>query len=163
MYVLITDGVWIALLVPVLANNQTGDWWPGTRGAALLALGLVLFVAGLALAVRAGGELIEQGEGTPMPIRPPARLVASGPYSRIRNPMSLGFLLSTLGAAVIVDASHVFLLPGLAAAYVLLMQLPAEKRQMEEKHGPAYVDYRSRVPAWFPSRLTSPEVKGDRP
>lgn len=154
-YVVFTDGVWIALLVPVLANNQTGEWWPGVRGPALLALGALLLTAGVAFAVVAARELIVVGGGTPLPVRPPQRLVESGPYALVRNPMAIGFIASTLGAAVAVDATQVFLVPAVALGYVLLIQLPAERRQLEERHGERYDAYRCTVPAWLPSGLTS--------
>lgn len=155
MYVLLADGVWIGLLVPVLANNQTGDWWPGWRDPALFVVGVVLLLGGLALSVIASRELITRGRGTPLPMRPPQHLVQSGPYAGIRNPMAVGFFAATLGAAVAVDATHVFLLPAIAVGYVLLIQLPPERRHLAEKHGDAYDAYCSRVPAWLPSRLTS--------
>jgi len=36
-----------------------------------------------------------------------------------------------------------------------VIQLPAERRHLDEKHGDAYRDYRDAVPAWFPARLIS--------
>ena len=79
-YVLMTDGVWLALLVPVLANNQTGEWWPGVRPAGLAAL--VLVAGGLALGTIASRELIVAGDGTPLPVWPTKHLVESGPYGK---------------------------------------------------------------------------------
>ncbi len=155
MYVLITDGVWILLLAPVLANNQTGEWWPGLRAGAPAAVGLILLAEGLVLAIISARELIVAGHGTPLPVRPPQHLVTSGPYSKVRNPMAIGFFAATLGAAIAIDATQVFLLPAIAAGYVLAIQLPAERRQLAEKHADAYGQYRARVPAWLPSRLTS--------
>ena len=153
MYVLMTDGVWVALLVPVLANNQTGEWWPGVRPAGLVAL--VLVAVGAALGVFAARELIVAGDGTPLPVWPTKHLVQTGPYAIVRNPMAIGFFATTLGAALVVDAIQVFLLPVAAVAYVLLVQHPAERRHLAERHGEAYEAYAGRVPAWVPAGLTS--------
>ncbi len=56
--------------------------------------------AGLALLLAGAGALIRRGGGLPMNAFPPPRLVTSGPYRWIRNPMYVGFALVCAGVAI---------------------------------------------------------------
>jgi protein-S-isoprenylcysteine O-methyltransferase Ste14 len=62
-------------------------------GAGLIALGVLLMAAG-------GRELVVRGEGLPMNAFPPPRLVRTGIYRWVRNPMYLGFGLACAGASI---------------------------------------------------------------
>lgn len=76
---LATDGALLAIL---------GAWpRPG--------LDLALQVAALPLCVFLASvhELVRAGGGTPIPMDPPARLVTTGPYAYVRNPMQLSAAL----------------------------------------------------------------------
>ena len=64
-----------------------------TAGVSLVALGLLLIAAG-------GRELVVRGHGLPMNAFPPSRLVRTGVYRWIRNPMYIGFGLACAGASV---------------------------------------------------------------
>jgi protein-S-isoprenylcysteine O-methyltransferase Ste14 len=82
-------------------------------GSALIALGFLLLAAG-------GRDLMVRGGGLPMNAFPPPRLVHSGIYRWIRNPMYLGFGLGTAGVAIALGSSAglwlVTPVAGLAAA-----------------------------------------------
>ncbi|NOZ58939.1 MAG: isoprenylcysteine carboxylmethyltransferase family protein [Euryarchaeota archaeon] len=75
------------------------------------------------------------------------RLVTSGLYARVRHPMYLGALLFIWATPELraLDA----LLYTLATLY-LAFGIWIEERRLLARHGSAYEDYRSRVPAIFP-------------
>jgi protein-S-isoprenylcysteine O-methyltransferase Ste14 len=115
-------------------------------GGALIAIG----VAGL---IDSFARFALQGLGTPAPIAPPKKLVATGLYRYVRNPMYVTALAAVLGQALLFCdvrvlaygaafwlATHIF-----AAAY--------EERQLERTFGAEYRRYRANVPRWIP-RLT---------
>ncbi|MEO3783898.1 isoprenylcysteine carboxylmethyltransferase family protein [Actinocorallia sp. B10E7] len=114
------------------------------------ALGLVaqLMLAPAALTAAAVWEFARVGRGTPLPYDPPTRLVTTGPYAYVRNPMQLGMTV-------------VYLLLGLLDPYFLLGAVVAvsysaglaawhEDVQLRELHGRAWNRYRSAVRPWFP-------------
>ncbi len=151
-YFLATEAIWVLLVVPVFAYADTASWWPTWRGTMPAALGAALVVGGAALSYRAAVRLVADGGGTPLPIRPPARLVTSGPYSYIRNPQAIGLVAMTAGAALAVDAEAIWLVPLAAAGYATLIQVPAEQRQLRERFGDEYARYQESVPPWLPGR-----------
>jgi protein-S-isoprenylcysteine O-methyltransferase Ste14 len=68
----------------------------------LQGIGMVLFLAGLGLAVWARVHL-GRNWGTPMSERVDAELVTTGPYRYIRNPIYSGIILAAIGTAVAVS------------------------------------------------------------
>ena len=90
------------------------------------------------------------GKGTPAPFDPPRRLVVSGPYRFVRNPMYLGAGLVLLGVAglyrssVLCGYAVLFLLA--AHIFVMLYEEPTGARQFGEE----YKAYRAKVRRWIP-------------
>jgi protein-S-isoprenylcysteine O-methyltransferase Ste14 len=113
-------------------------------------LGLVIGVAGAALALWCILTFAVIGRGTPAPFDPPRRLVVAGPYRYLRNPMYLGAAFALLGAAVFYRSSALalytvgFLL--VTHLFVLLYEEPALTRTF----GQEYQNYRGRVRRWLP-------------
>lgn len=62
--------------------------------------GVAVLVAGLILILAGARDLIVRGGGLPMNAFPPPRLVRSGIYRWIRNPMYIGFGLTCAGASI---------------------------------------------------------------
>jgi len=131
--------------------------WPGQHAGAA-----GLFVAFSALNLWTGLTLATVGEGTPLPLEAPRRLVVRGPYARIRNPMALAGLGQGLTIAL---GSGSWLLLAYVAVGGLLWNYglrPAEERDLLDRFGASYADYRRRVRCWIPSLrayLPSPEPR----
>jgi protein-S-isoprenylcysteine O-methyltransferase Ste14 len=76
-------------------------------------------------------------------------LVTGGPYALVRHPIYTGVLLAIAGSALAVGEWRA--LAGLAlAAIAFSRKLVLEERWMREQFGPAYDEYRRRVPALVP-------------
>jgi protein-S-isoprenylcysteine O-methyltransferase Ste14 len=143
----------VAIVIPVwLARRDgiriglaasPGDLAVQALGIALLAVGLLLFLASL-------GRFVREGKGTLAPWDPPRRLVVRGPYRYVRNPMISGVVLVLFGeAAVLLSRSHLlwalaFL--GFNAVYIPLIEEPL----LAARFGRDYDEYLRHVPRLFP-------------
>lgn len=132
--------------------------WPGQTGVAA-----ALFIAFSALNLWTGFTLATLGQGTPLPLEAPRRLVVRGPYARVRNPMAVAGLGQ--GLAIAAGSGS-----GLLLAYVLAGGLlwnhvlrPSEERDLLRRFGAPYAEYRRRVRCWIPSLRAYPHAAAPAP
>ena len=145
----------VALAVPALIVWRTGaggvGWGlPGAFALLPVLLGALLVGLGVALVAWTVSLFAAEGRGTLAPWDPTTRLVVSGPYRHVRNPMISGVLCVLLGEAALLGS-----LPLLAwfavvfavnAVYFPLVEEPG----LERRFGAAYDEYRANVPRWLP-------------
>ncbi len=89
--------------------------------------------------------------GTPVPLSPPPVLVAKGPYKYSRNPMTAGLFLQMFGAGFLFGSALSVLV--FTPLYIILHYLElkhVEEPELEMRLGNAYVDYKNKVPMFFP-------------
>lgn len=94
------------------------------------------------------------------PERYESRLLDEGIYARVRHPRYAQVLIAVAGYALISN----YLAAYGVLAFVLLMfavLIPLEERELVRRFGPAYEDYRRRVPALVP-RWSRPEARTPR-
>lgn len=128
---------WLAL--PVFRFT----WW---------GIGLSLFLLILGFVIDAWIVVtFHKASGTPMPFNPPPKLITTGIYAYVRNPMAvagiligegLGFLLGSLSLILIL----IPLLTLLGALYLKKV----EERELELRFGHEYLEYKKRVPMLIP-------------
>jgi protein-S-isoprenylcysteine O-methyltransferase Ste14 len=118
------------------------------------AIGALLIVAGLPGLVDSISRFALQGLGTPAPIAPPQRLVVTGLYRYIRNPMYVAVIVIILGQALLFADWRLILCGALfwlaAHVYVVAYEEPTLRR----KFGVQYAAFCANVPRWIPR--TSP-------
>jgi len=113
-------------------------------------LGVVLIVAGLIPLVSSFARFAWQGLGTPAPLLPPARLVVSGFYRRVRNPMYVALVAILFGEALLFADGRLLVW---AAAFWLMCHvfvLLYEEPMLAKTFGGDYETYRANVPRWIP-------------
>lgn len=137
-----------ACLLPYLMN----DWHfhrPLPYWAVAQAAGGLLICAGLVPLAQSFAEFINSG-GTPVPVASPPRLVVSGFYRYVRNPIYVGFMAVLLGEALLFGSAGLLEYTAVAwcigAAAVRFYEEPALAR----KFGVEYQEYRRCVRAWIP-------------
>src|SRR5690242_16174804 len=86
-------------LFPAFLKIRASSVSPSGSGWRLL--GAVPLLIGLAIMFWCVANFVVVGKGTPAPFDPPRRLVVSGPYCYLRNPMYVGGLLFLVGYAVL--------------------------------------------------------------
>lgn len=143
----------VAIVVPIWLARRNGVALAlGTTTPSLLAQagGLGLLAIGLALFVSSLRRFASDGKGTLAPWDPPRKLVISGPYRYVRNPMISGVLFILFGEAlVLLSRPHLswaltFLLVN--AIYIPLLEEP----QLRGRFGAAYAEYCNHVPRLLP-------------
>lgn len=119
-------------------------------GVPVVVFGAVLFVAASALGIWSAAVMSTRGHGTPLPSDTATRLVVAGPYRFVRNPMAVAGI--TQGVAVgLVLSSWLVLVYAVCGSLVWNYAIrPHEERDLEERFGQAFVDYRRRVRCWLP-------------
>lgn len=137
------------LILPVMVEKRLGvggflpSWLTEAIGTPLLAVGAILTTWSVARFVSA--------KGTPVPLNPPPRLVADGPYAYSRNPMLGGIFIMFFGAGALLNSAALFFLvtPVLVIAARVFVR-NVEEPELETRLGRDYVEYRAKTPMFFP-------------
>ncbi len=145
------------VLVPGTVAGAIPFWMTGWRVhppllglPALRLVGAVLALLGLASLVDSILRFALVGLGTPAPVAPPTRLVVSGQYRLVRNPMYVAVVAIVLGQGLLLGTvglvSYAVVLWVFFEAFVLLYEEPA----LRARFGASYETYRRNVRRWWP-------------
>jgi protein-S-isoprenylcysteine O-methyltransferase Ste14 len=119
--------------------------WPGFRW-----IGTALIVLGLPVLLESWVRFVRRGLGTPAPVLPPERLVVSGFYRYVRNPMYVAVLVTLVGESLLLGSRSILVYAAIVATcchwFVVLYEEPALRRRF----GADYDDYCRRVHRWRP-------------
>ena len=126
------------------------DWGRIRLGWLNQALGPALTVGGFALVVWSVHIQYILGKGTPAPMVATQRLVTQGPYAHTRSPMTLGALFMYLGIGVWMGAGTVIVLTVIVFSLLLTYIYIHETRELAERFGDEYLQYKKRTPFLFP-------------
>ena len=120
-----------------------------TTSLLLWGIGFILVLSGLAFRVHSAGYLHGRHVVTEIEAK---FFCASGPYSYIRNPLYFGNFIVDLG--VVITFNIWWLLPIYFAEFIFLYSIiiPYEEKFLKNTFGKTYEDYKSQIPAVFPSR-----------
>lgn len=89
--------------------------------------------------------------GTPVPFNPPPRLVNSGPYAYVRNPMLTGVFIAMFGLGLALGSiSLAFIMTPLLLILNYLEIKKIEEPELEMRLGQEYMEYKKRVPMFWP-------------
>lgn len=143
----------LLFVIPTAAFRATGQTWAGVFdgiGGPLDSVTTQLIALVGIFALRAVWDFATIGGGTPFPWDPPGRLVVSGPYAYLANPMQLCAVL-ILALAALLTGELVLLLAALTGvAFSSGIAAWNEKGHLQSRFGQPWIDYRSTVHDWFP-------------
>ena len=90
--------------------------------------------------------------GTPVPFNPPPRLVTSGPYAYVRNPMLTGVFILLFGLGALFQSISLFFIFTPAFIAVNVWELKTiEEPELEKRLGGEYIQYKKRIPMFIPN------------
>jgi protein-S-isoprenylcysteine O-methyltransferase Ste14 len=144
-------GLALAVLPAAILEWSGGSWTPlVARPGWITGLLAQLIAAGGLLGVSAVQEFATRGRGTPVPFDPPKRVVTSGPYAYIRNPMQFSAALVMLGWGAMLESWWVGAAGVMAVIYGAGFAAGDERGDLERRFGPNWGEYARRVRAWVP-------------
>jgi protein-S-isoprenylcysteine O-methyltransferase Ste14 len=145
----------VILLLPALVLNLTmGPSWHAS--ALVVPEWRVLFqcaILAVILGMSALQEFVVRGGGTPFPYDPPKRLVRSGVYAYLRNPMQLCTPLLFIILAIAARSLWLVIAAVVAVAYAEGFAQWDEGRDLTQRFGEAAARYARNVRRWLPSWL----------
>ena len=148
LFLVIAPGT-TALLIPYLLT----DWDAEPAPLAARIAGAALTLAGAAVLLSAFARFALQGRGTPAPIAPTERLVITGLYRRVRNPMYLAVTATILGQWLLLARPVLLAWALVFAATTYAFVRGYEEPTLLAEYGEEYERYRAAVPGWWPRRI----------
>jgi len=112
-------------------------------------LPMLLFSAGLLVALRCAMDFVFHGQGTPAPIDSPKELVVQGLYRYTRNPMYLGILMVLFSEAWAFWCGAQLLYAIVLWICFHLFVVFYEEPDLLRRFGDPYRQYRASVPRWW--------------
>jgi protein-S-isoprenylcysteine O-methyltransferase Ste14 len=142
----------VLLVIPIAVLEQAGGSWRPLldRSPRWNVFFAQLFALPAILGLSAVQEFVLRGRGTPIPYDPPGRLVTSGPYAYLANPMQLATLLVFLVCAVMVESPWLVAGSVMTLAYGVGLAGWHEDEDLVARFGEPWVAYRRAVRRWWP-------------
>lgn len=138
-----------ALLVSLAAQVPALVWsWPLETALAPAALGLAMILAGSVLNVWAD-ILFRRSEVDVCPFGTTPKVVCGGPFRFTRNPMYLGMVLITSGAALLANLPWNLWSAAALAVWLHCRFVLTEEAFLEQRLGMGYLRYAVRTPRWL--------------
>jgi protein-S-isoprenylcysteine O-methyltransferase Ste14 len=120
-------------------------YYPLSRviGFSLIVFGLFLMLLSITYFLRV--------RGTPVPLSPPPKLITTGPYRFARNPMLTGIFIQLFGLGIALGSLSLTLIFTPLFIIMNVWELKkVEEPELVRRLGEAYVEYKKRVPMFFP-------------
>lgn len=128
-------------------RSALGDSW-GIR-----AIGILLIAVGSVGLIDSFARFVMDGLGTPAPIAPPERLVVSGLYRYVRNPMYVCVVSAILGQGLFFGDIGLLIYCAIVWLGFTLFVVVYEEPTLRSTFGASYATYCNGVGRWIP-RLT---------
>jgi len=125
-------------------------WQLGPTSLPVRLLGGLLLVTALPVLVSAFVRFARDGLGTPAPVAPTERLVVTGAYRHVRNPMYVAVLAAIVGQALLLGRTDLLGYAAAVAVLVVSFVRLYEEPVLLRRFGAEYEAYRRAVPGWLP-------------
>jgi protein-S-isoprenylcysteine O-methyltransferase Ste14 len=135
----------------VVFELASGSWTPLLEGWRRYG-GLHLQLAAIPalMGVSAVQEFAQRGRGTPIPFDPPRKLVTSGPYAYVANPMQLSMALVMVFWGALLHSPWIAIGGVMSVAYSFGLAEPDERSDLATRFGKPWKAYRRQVRSWIP-------------
>jgi protein-S-isoprenylcysteine O-methyltransferase Ste14 len=142
----------VTIVIPFLLHRSKFNSKITNDHVIFTVLGCILILIGVTLLLYTIFLFRTKGKGTLAPWNPTRKLVISGPYRYMRNPMITGVLTILAGEALYFNSIAILIWGMLffmiSTVYFQFMEEP----KLERRFGNDYTDYKDNVPRWIPKR-----------
>ena len=133
-------------------------WWitqwefqPAFFGVGLTRiLGGILIIAAVPGIVDSFARFALDGLGTPAPVAPPEKLVVSGLYCYMRNPIYASLVVVSFGQALLFGDVRLLWYGALLWLFFHVWVVIVEEPGLRDRFGTEYEGFRTNVPRWIP-------------
>jgi protein-S-isoprenylcysteine O-methyltransferase Ste14 len=151
LQVLMFTGLLVFVLPAIVIEGSHSSWVnPTSRPAWQMSLVVQLLALPAMFGLSAVQEFVTRGRGTPVPFDPPRRLVTTGVYAYIGNPMQVSAALLLVLFGIIVWNPWVAAAGVMAHLYSVGLAGWDEDDDLRQRFGDAWMDYRHGVRRWLP-------------
>lgn len=147
LFILFGGPGWILVYVPLWITRFRV---PANEALVQKLLACAIIVVGLAPLFESIARFVRVGRGTLVPSVPTERLVVSGLYRYVRNPMYCGVLLTLLGEIVLFESRALAVYASAVWLCVHLFVCFYEEPALGRQHPEEYAAYKRSVPRWLP-------------
>lgn len=151
LQVLLFTGL-IGFILPVVAITQSHSSWTSPLDLPTWRLSLfiqILLIPGV-IGLTAVQEFVTRGQGTPIPFDPPKRLVTTGIYAYVANPMQLSAVVLLVLAGIMLHNIWVAVAGVMAHIYSAGLAGWDEAEDLRARFGESWIAYRRSVRQWIP-------------
>jgi protein-S-isoprenylcysteine O-methyltransferase Ste14 len=154
MYRIIALNIFLSLLAifSVVLLLEMDALWPALLPGWVRPIAWILFVPGSALIIWAAVTLAKHSGASGAPGDPTKKLVTTGPYRWMRNPIYAGDALLVFGVAFFTHSPTLLIVAFLLLPCMDLFVRRVEEPHTEQRFGDAYREYQQRIPRWIPKQ-----------
>jgi protein-S-isoprenylcysteine O-methyltransferase Ste14 len=149
----VTLPVTVTLIVPIMivtGFHYVPFWGLESIAALPLITGSLFVSSGLILLLATISFFISKGDGTIAPWAPTNKLITTGVYAHVRNPMITGVFFVLIGESTLIGSLSLTIYT-LVFILVNLFYIPLiEEPKLVERFGKKYLIYKKKVSRWIP-------------
>ncbi|MFI5118360.1 MAG: methyltransferase family protein [Terriglobales bacterium] len=151
LHIIFHAGLLLGVLPALIVTCSGGNWnAPFARSSLMNKLYLQLLMVPAVVLISSVQEFARRGRGTPAPADPPHRLVTSGTYAYVANPMQVGKVLVVAGWGFFWWHPWMFVAALGGLLYSIGVASPREDTEMAQRFSTVWICYRQQVRRWWP-------------
>ena len=111
-------------------------------------IGIILIITGIIITLKTNFILLRKKTSI-KPFETPGVIITSGPFKLSRNPIYSGMTIILLGVETILGSLSPYILPVIFVIIINRLIIPVEEKDLENKFGKKYLDYKTKVRRWI--------------
>jgi protein-S-isoprenylcysteine O-methyltransferase Ste14 len=138
----------LTTIVPYLILSNFGNY--SFELSVFRYLGIIPILFGAMLYFWCAWSFTFVGKGTPAPFDAPKKMVATGAYKIVRNPMYVACVLVLIGEAIFFESAALLIFAFVLFLFFHIWILIYEEPTLRKKFGASYEEYCDEVSRWIP-------------